>query len=354
MKDVKKLLKWNSERMRQGEVVLVPTFYGKSGVGKTWRAKALYRELRTEQPDLLWARLLPGTMLPEEALGLPKVTEKETIWTAPSWAVKGQPVFLFVDELDKARPETLGALLTLFAEGRIRDFPLPPGSMILAAMQPVNRAEWLADETGEAMGARLTYIPIAPEWTYLESKHGLAPGALSFLPTPKELALPVVEEPTARQIDWCLSVLKTFGSEGEPFVRGTIPAQFVEPLKQALGESATVSPESLLKALQEDPSKVAQLSISELIAILPESWFTTPDLMTAIYKQILIRGNPEDITSAQESIYNYLKEKCEENGGSCEIFPGYDDPQVLVDALNNMAREVGHEWMKRRGDNAQS
>ena len=105
MEEIKKLLRWNSERMQQGEVVLVPTFYGKSGVGKTWRAKALYRELRAEQPDLLWARLLPGTMLPEEALGLPKVTEKETIWTAPSWAVKGQPVFLFVDELEKMKSD---------------------------------------------------------------------------------------------------------------------------------------------------------------------------------------------------------------------------------------------------------
>jgi len=347
MEGLKKLLIWNSDRMQNGDVVIIPTLYGKSGVGKTWRAKALYRELRAEQPDLLWARLLPGTMLPEEALGLPKVTEKETIWTAPSWAVKGRPVFLFVDELDKARPETLGALLTLFAEGRIRDFPLPPGSMILAAMQPVNRAEWLADETGEAMGARLTYIPITQDWGFLESHHGLAPGALAFMPAPKELPLPLVEAPTPRQVDWALAVLRTFGPEGELFVRGTIPGQFVDPLKEALGESAAISPESLLKALQEDPSKVSQLSISELMTILPESWFTTPDLMTAIYKQILIRGNPEDISSAQESIYNYLKEKCEENGGSCEIFPDYDDPQVLVKALNDMAREVGHEWMKR-------
>jgi len=61
----------------------------------------------------------------------------------------------------------------------------------------------------------------------------------------------------------------------------------------------------------------------------------------------LLRGNAEDIAGAQKSIYDYLREKCEENGGSCEIFPGYDDPDVLVKALNDMARDVGHEWMKR-------
>jgi len=350
-KELKTVLKWNSKRMLDGEPVLIPIFYGPSGSGKTWRAKALFEELKQEVPDLVWARMLPGTMLPEEVLGLPKVTQTKTVWTAPDWAVGHDPVFLFVDELDKARPETLGGLLTLFAEGRIRDRLLPRGSMILGAMQPVNRAEWLADETGEAIGARLMYIPLQYDWRWLEDHCGLGSGALDFLPSPKKPAPPLTETPSPRQIEYCLAMLSELPEAAEAFLPGILPEQFINPLKEAKGKGVTLTPKALLETLQEKPDLVERLSVAELMAILPESWFTTTSLMTRIYKEVLIRGSADDIKAAQKSIYEYLRAKCDEGGGECEIFPGQDDPEELARDLNEMAREVGQVWMKRGKDN---
>lgn len=249
---------WRTNEVLSNGPLLWPVLVGHTGAGKTTIVRELAKEMGLEVKTLLL-----GTMLPEDVLGLPKILGGKTAWTLPEWVPKG-PAIIFLDELDKARPETLATVLTLLAERRVRDHLLPPGVLFVGAMQPVSR-HWLASEEAKAIASRSVFLPAPYDWGWLERKHGLHPGALAWLPQPK-VTLPRLPNPTPRQVDWALRFLANFRGK-EEVIEAVLGGLFAPEVAQALRESAKgeIPAEDIAKELK--PEDIWQMPL-ERVAIL--------------------------------------------------------------------------------------
>lgn len=315
---------------------LWPCLVGPTGCGKTTRVRAL-----AERFGLECYTLLLGTMLPEDVLGLPKVERDTTQWSRPAWAQGKTPRIILLDELDKARPETLSTVLTLLAERRVRDHVLPPGSMIVAAMQPIDPGEWLADETGAALSARLVFVPLTYDWQYVSGARDW-----TWLPAPTAPHVPVLPAPAPRQIEWLTAWYDAcVPDEGvrDAVVSGVVAADYaahaVETLRSNAGET-TISGAAAVAALREmGAAGIDRLAPAELIALAPEIWQQC-DAATIARSVERIYDYDTDVQERFfESLVKGLIGVAQANDGKVEVAPGEKD-EALVQALNEVAERI--------------
>lgn len=136
----------------------VPALVGPSQTGKTLMVKRLAEELN--MPLII---INPSLDLPEEIGGYPRHTEgKQLSYIKPAW-FPNKPSIIFVDELDKAKEETVVAFLTAFKESRVRDWSFPEGTKLVVAMNPPKRP------LPEALIERLMFLPFGDNWHWLTS-----------------------------------------------------------------------------------------------------------------------------------------------------------------------------------------
>jgi MoxR-like ATPase len=213
--------------------------YGPTGSGKTARVRAAAREL-----GLPVHVLLLQTMLPEDVLGLPKAVAGVTRWTLPAWAqqLRERPGVLFLDELDKPRPDVAAAVLTLVWELRLRDVQLHPETIVVCAMQPVVPAVWRHDETLKALAARLIFLPVGYREGYeFVARELNAPWALELahkLDGGKAPELPVPEELSPRQLAEAIKLARA-GFPAEILASGIVAEPLATWLAAKLAETAS-------------------------------------------------------------------------------------------------------------------
>jgi hypothetical protein len=245
-----------------------PCLVGHTGSGKTSIVRSLAAEC-----GIPCHTLLLGTSLPEDILGLPKISRGVTEWSLPSWAreLTTHPGILFLDELDKARPECVATVLTLMTSLEVRGVSLHPQTKIVCAMQPVSPREILADETGRALVARVCFVPVPYDTNYLQSKYQVN---LDWLALPRIAELPLLSSPSTRQIEFAICLVKNLlASLGRDNVldllRGMLSNTIAEQLVSAVEDSASVSVD-YVGAILRDPSLLRKLSLAEYCELAPE------------------------------------------------------------------------------------
>lgn len=180
---------------------------GKTGSGKT----AIAQEI-AENKGLKLVKILPGTENPDEILGLPRPVRQgklrviEPILRRELSDVVNSPGLLFIDELDKAREETHAAILTLLANREVRGIKLHSETLVICAMQPVDPEVFLASETGEALSARLVFVPVdGIAATYIQQKYNVEVRDLIEDKTP---SVPILFKPSARQVEFGIQLIR--------------------------------------------------------------------------------------------------------------------------------------------------
>ena len=320
---------------------LTPCLIGPTGAGKTSRAQSLAR-------GLPMVRLLLGTMMAEDVLGLPRVRGGRTIWALPEWFDSEKPICLFLDELDKAKPEVLSTVLTLLAERRIRQHTLHPASIVIAAMQPVDPAVWLADETGRALSARLVFLPVQYDWQWLEGQLGIN---LAGLPN-QEIRLPVLPFPSTRQVSWLVQWDRANYKKIPADVRdlvwyGVLTKEWADELRGRLDSSVPMSPEDVVRTLNEDPSRVSKLSVGELVALSADTLHHgTPAVWEEAIVKVWTEGTQDEAEAYLSSAYNELVSRIGTQG-ELEIAAGHPEEEVAA-ALNRAAVRIAKVWKARR------
>jgi len=154
---------------------------GRHGIGKS--------EILT---DYYAARGMPVVALflgqladPGDLIGIPnKNTETgKTEFMPPYWfPLDGKPIVLFLDELNRARPEILQTIMDLALNRKLAGRQLPEGSRIISA---VNEGEqYQLTDLDPALVSRFDMVnfqPTVQEWLLWANKNGVDPRVISFI-----------------------------------------------------------------------------------------------------------------------------------------------------------------------------
>ncbi len=187
--DTRKLLHILSLTPASHNIMLV----GRHGIGKS--------EILTEYYEQQGMRVVPlflGQMSdPGDLIGLPLLatgdgqnntltklqSDKRTTFAPPTWfPTDGQSIVLFLDELNRARPEILQTVMDLALNRRLAGQQLPAGSRIISA---VNDGEaYQLTQLDPALVSRFNvyqFCPTVEEWLLWASRRELDQRVIDFI-----------------------------------------------------------------------------------------------------------------------------------------------------------------------------
>lgn len=155
---------------------------GDHGIGKSEILTQYYARKGMKVQSLFLSQMSDVADL----LGLPRKDEAsgKTVFMPPFWwPVDGQPICLFLDEISRARPEILSAVMDLTLNRTLAGRKLPEGSMIIAA---TNEGEKYigTNEMDPALVSRFSVFRFQPshqEWLVWARKEKLDTRVTDFI-----------------------------------------------------------------------------------------------------------------------------------------------------------------------------
>lgn len=154
---------------------------GKHGIGKSEILTDFYtRQGMHVEPFFLGQMSDPGDLI-----GLPDKDREtnKTINMLPYWfPTDGKPIVLFLDELNRARPELLQVIQDLVLNKKIVGRRLPEGSIIVSA---VNEGDsYTLTELDPALKSRFniyTFVPEVTDWIKWATEKGVSEHVISYI-----------------------------------------------------------------------------------------------------------------------------------------------------------------------------
>ncbi len=154
---------------------------GEHGIGKSEILTGFFREKGMEVIALFLGQMSD----PGDLLGLPRKDERtgKTEFMPPYWfPVDGKPICLFLDELNRARPEVLQTVMDLVLNRKLAGRKLPEGSRIISA---VNEGEkYQLTDLDPALVSRFNiynFRPTVQEWLVWARKNHVDERVIYFI-----------------------------------------------------------------------------------------------------------------------------------------------------------------------------
>ncbi|MCR4954260.1 MAG: AAA family ATPase [Treponema sp.] len=132
---------------------------GKHGIGKS----RILEDFFSTHGQKVVTLFLGQMSDPGDLIGLPHLDEKtgKTEFMLPYWfPVDGKPIVLFLDELNRARPEVLQTVMDLTLNRKLAGKTLPKGSRIISAVNGGN--EYQLTDLDPALVSRFNIYEFAP------------------------------------------------------------------------------------------------------------------------------------------------------------------------------------------------
>lgn len=154
---------------------------GKHGIGKSQILEKFFTA-RGERVVILFLGQMSD---PGDLIGLPRLDETtgKTLFMPPYWfPTDGKPVVLFLDELNRARPEVLQTIMDLTLNRMLAGRKLPEGSRVISAVN--DGEEYQLTDLDPALVSRFNiyeFKPTAQEWLLWASKVGLDSRVIDFI-----------------------------------------------------------------------------------------------------------------------------------------------------------------------------
>ena len=154
---------------------------GNHGIGKSEILTEFFREKGMPVVALFLGQMAD----PGDLIGLPTKDEKtgKTDFMPPYWfPVDGKPIVLFLDELNRARPEILQTVMDLALNRKLAGKLLPEGSRIISAVNAGD--QYQLTDLDPALVSRFNIVnfkPTAEEWLLWARKSGLDPRVIGFI-----------------------------------------------------------------------------------------------------------------------------------------------------------------------------
>lgn len=154
---------------------------GKHGIGKS----RILEEYYTKKGFKVVTLFLGQMSDPGDLIGLPEKDEKagKTDFLLPYWfPTDRKPVVLFLDELNRARPEVLQTIMDLTLNRKLAGKALPLGSRIISAVN--NGNEYQLTDLDPALVSRFNIYEFAPSvenWLSWAKENGIDSRITSFI-----------------------------------------------------------------------------------------------------------------------------------------------------------------------------
>ncbi|MBO4427764.1 MAG: AAA family ATPase [Bacteroidales bacterium] len=154
---------------------------GKHGIGKS----EILADYYSKKGMPVVALFLGQMSDPGDLLGLPAKDEAtgRTTFMPPYWfPVDGKPIVLFLDELNRARPEILQTIMDLALNRKLAGRRLPEGSRIISAVNAGD--EYQLTDLDPALVSRFNIVnfrPTVQEWLLWARKAGVDARVIDFI-----------------------------------------------------------------------------------------------------------------------------------------------------------------------------
>ncbi|MCC8117857.1 MAG: AAA family ATPase [Bacteroidales bacterium] len=157
---------------------------GGHGIGKSQILTQYFQEKGMKVVALFLGQMSD----PGDLIGLPDKSGEKTVFRPPYWfPLDGKPVVLFLDELNRARPEVLQTIMDLALNRRLAGRDLPPGSRVIAAVN--EGEEYQLTDLDPALVSRFNvfrFEPSVDEWLVWARKSGVDERVIDFITTNKD------------------------------------------------------------------------------------------------------------------------------------------------------------------------
>ena len=161
---------------------------GKHGIGKSQILEKFYSAKGCKVVSLFLGQMSD----PGDLIGIPHKNEEtgHTEFMPPYWFPTDEtPVVLFLDELNRARPEVLQTIMDLALNRKLAGRSLPQGSRIISAVN--NGEEYQLTDLDPALVSRFNiyeFVPSVQDWLLWAGKNGIDERITSFISAnPKSL-----------------------------------------------------------------------------------------------------------------------------------------------------------------------
>lgn len=266
-----------------------PVFiWGAPGIGKSSIVEQF-----AEAVGLPCVSLLGSQLAPEDVIGVPKIVDGKSVFCPPRQIAREEPYCLFLDELNACSQEVQKAFYSLILEGRVGEYHLPKGSIVIAAGNRSNDHA-ITRTISSALINRMFHVELtvnSRNWLEWAAQNGIHPYVYDYIcHRPDQLwSLPSkTEEPFSSPRSWHMlsDAIRAYGdgiSEQELTVlsggclSSAHATQFVAYVRQARSQ---YSLKQIIQGNQRWPDKpeerdilyfLAQSFRAQLIRELPQS-----------------------------------------------------------------------------------
>ena len=154
---------------------------GKHGIGKSQILEKFYTAKGCKVVSLFLGQMSD----PGDLIGIPHKNEEtgHTEFMPPYWfPTDDTPVVLFLDELNRARPEVLQTIMDLALNRKLAGRSLPKGSRIISAVN--NGEEYQLTDLDPALVSRFNiyeFVPSVQDWLLWANKNGVDERITSYI-----------------------------------------------------------------------------------------------------------------------------------------------------------------------------
>lgn len=269
---------------------------GRHGIGKSRILEDFFAARREKVVTLFLGQMSD----PGDLIGLPHLDEAtgRTEFMLPYWfPVDGKPVVLFLDELNRARPEVLQTVMDLTLNRKLSGKSLPEGSRIISAVN--GGSEYQLTDLDPALVSRFNIYEFAPsveDWINWAREAGIDSRIISFIEDNPELldgdeaygSENLERSPDRRSWERLSKIIKNFTELGElhqPMISGIIGDRAAACFFEFINNHRIPSVKDLL-CVSDISSFISDLSITEFTQLNEAifRWLETQSEKTADIK----------------------------------------------------------------------
>ncbi len=254
---------------------------GKHGIGKS----KIITDYFTSKKMKVTAFFLGQMSDPGDLIGLmykDEKTGKSDFMPPYWWPSDGEPVVLFLDELNRARPEILQSVMDLTLNKTLAGKKLPEGSIIISAVN--HGDEYQLTDLDPALVSRFNiyeFTPTVEEWLIWADKHKLDKRVINFISKNKHFLdgdentetykdgfySSLTKTPDRRaweRVSTMIKKIKEIDDIHLKAISGVVGVQAAMAFKKSLSDFSKLSPEDILYSFDKSKTILKKMKITEL------------------------------------------------------------------------------------------